>query len=247
MEVPAQDMMQKRTAGKALKRIFRQDDILSRIEEQPASFSMLMNPTRLRIFIQLCQYPCSHTRGLSRDLDISLTTINWHLGQLVEYGYIESKSDQGKRLYWPIGMLEMEHVGLIGCLQNDIPDNVLKTLSRSPGQRQMDMVSELNVRQQNLDFWLRRMQKLEIIERRGKGIGTTFYISGKLADIVESYDSTAKSYSEFLFNLFTQDGLRPIRPRFRGSRLGMDIRPPAGKRRIHLECSPLASIRRYMP
>ena len=95
-----------KSAGKALKRIFRQDDILSKIEEQPASFSLLMNPTRLKIYIHLCQNPCDHTRSIARAIETSLTTVNWHLGQLLEHEYLEAKTINGKKAYWPAGMLK---------------------------------------------------------------------------------------------------------------------------------------------
>jgi len=233
-----------RTAGRALKRIFKQDDILSKIEEQPASFSLLMNPTRMKVYIYLCQNPCDHTRGIARAIDTSLTTVNWHLGQLQEYEYLETKMMNRKKSYWPAGMLRPEDAELASCMRQKIVADILKIICRCPEIRQNEIVRKMAMKQQNIDFWLKKMVACGILERKGKGIGTTFQFSKSLAGKVKNYDKTARTYSKIILELLYNDGLMPKNARFKGSRLGVDIKLPSGKKRIHIECSPLASARR---
>ena len=45
--------------GRALKRVFHQDDYMRKVEEQPARVSFLMNDVRRSIFIHLCANPCN--------------------------------------------------------------------------------------------------------------------------------------------------------------------------------------------
>ena len=232
-----------KTAGRALKRIFKQDDILSKIEEQPASFSLLMNSTRMKIFIHLCQNPCDHTRSISRAIETSLTTVNWHLGQLLEYDYLEARMLNRKKLYWPTGLLMIEDTEMVGCLRHDIPPKILNILSKNPGARQKLIIKKMSMKQQNIDFWLKKMEKCHIIQRKGKGMGTTFHISEHFAAKIEEYEKAARQLSKKVLELLYNDGLMPKNARFKGYRLGVDIKLPSGKRRIHLECSPLAVAR----
>ena len=236
---------EKSSAGKALKRIFRQDDILGKIEEQPASFSLLMNSTRLKIYIHLCQNPCDHTRSISRAIETSLTTVNWHLGQLLEHEYLEAKTVNGKKAYWPGGMLVSKDAELVNCMRQDIVPQIMRKISNE-GARQKDIVKDMNMKQQNIDFWLKKMISCGILERKGKGMGTTYQISKKLAKKVAEFDSEARTFSRIVFDLFYYDGLMPSNQRFKGTRVSIDVKLPSGKNRIHLECNPLAIIRRFV-
>ena len=238
-----------KTAGNALRRIFKQDDILGKIEEQPASFSLLMNPTRMKIFIHLCQNPCDHTRSIALAICTSLTTVNWHLGQLLEYGYLEARMVNCKKLYWPAGMLMStgvtvpEDAEIISCLRHEIPPKILNIISKNPGARQKHIVEKMQMKQQNIDFWLNKMEKCRIILRKGKGMGTTFHISEHFTAKITDYDEAARIFSKVILKLLYNDGLMPKNARFKGSRMGVDVKLPSGNRRIHLECSPLACSR----
>ncbi len=232
-----------KTAGRALKRIFKQDDILSKIEEQPASFSLLMNPTRMKIFIHLCQNPCDHTRGISRAMETSLTTVNWHLGQLLEYEYLEAKMVNRKKLYWLTGMLKPEDAEMVSYLRHEIPPQIIEIISHNPEARQKLIIKKMQMKQQNIDFWLKKMEKCQIIQCKGKGMGMTFHISEHFTSKMDDYDKAARNYSKQIIEILHYDGLMPKNARFKGSRLGVDVKLPSGKRRIHLECSPLAVAR----
>ena len=106
-----------------------------------------------------------------------------------------------------------------------------------------NIVEKMQVKQQNIDLWLKKMAKCKIILRKGKGIGTTFHVSEYFTIMIEDYDKASRQYSKVILELLYNDGLMPKNARFKGSRLGIDIKLPMGKKRIHLECSPLAVAR----
>ena len=202
-----------------------------------------MNSTRMKIFIHLCQNPCDHTRSISRAIETSLTTVNWHLGQLLEYEYLEARMVNRKKLYWPTVMLKPEDAEIISYFRHEIPPKIVNIISKNPGARQKEIVEKMKMKQQNIDFWLKKMEKCQIIQRKGKGIGTTFHISEHFAAKIDNYDKAARQFSKKVLELLYNDGLMPKNARFKGSRLGVDIKLPSGKGRIHLECNPLASSR----
>ena len=65
----------------------------------------------------------------------------------------------------------------------------------------------------------------------------------RLISKVVDYDKEARTFSRIVFDLLYYDGLMPGNKRFKGSRFGIDVKLPAGKKRVHLECNPLAVAR----
>ena len=124
----------------------------------------------------------------------------------------------------------------------DIVPAILRNISQD-GARQKDIVKKMDMKQQNIDFWLKKMISSRILERKGKGMGTTYHVSKNLADKVAEYDSEARTFSRIVFDLLYYDGLMPSSQRFKGTRVSIDVKLPSGKKRIHLECCPLAVAR----
>ena len=67
-------------------------------------------------------------------------------------------------------------------------------------------------------------------------------ISDKLLKKVRGYETRARPQSERLLNMLEKDGLKPRKPIFRGTKLSVEIRLPAGRQRIRLECDPIAEV-----
>ena len=68
-----------------------------------------------------------------------------------------------------------------------IPPRILNILGKNPGARQKNIVKKMNMKQQNIDFWLNKMENYQIIQRKGKGMGTTFHISEHFVTKIEEY------------------------------------------------------------
>jgi len=234
------------SAGKSLKKIFRQDETLKRIENQPASVSMLMNSQRLSIFLHLCKNPCDHTRSIARNLGVGLTVVNWHLGQLFQKGYIESANIKGKRAYWPTGMVLPDDVEIVKTLGNEWAQQILKIIKKAGNTRQNKIVLEMQEIQQNVNVWLEIMTTVGLLDKSGNRMSVRYRIAAKIPVKVAKYDDSAKKYSVIIINSFRNDGLMPKKARLRGTRLSVDVKLPSGTRRLSIECSPLAPLRRIL-
>jgi predicted transcriptional regulator len=232
------------SAGKSLKRIFRQDENLKKIENQPASISMLMNSRRMDIFLHLCQNPCDHTRSIARKMGENLTAVNWHLGQLFQKGYIESANIKGKRVYWPTGMVMPGDVEMVKTLRNGWALQIFKAISESEvGARQKSIVIKMQEIQQNVNVWLEIMTSVGLLEKVGQHMGTRYRIPAKMSEKVAEYDNTAKQYSETVLSTLKNDGLMPNKSRLRGSRLSVNVKLPFGTKKVSIECNPLAPLK----
>jgi len=228
--------------GRALKRVFGQQDILKGIEEQKAVISFLMNEKRRALFSHLCQHPCDHLRGIARALDISATGASWHLRTLVDAGYVEHAEIKARKVFWPKGMVLKRDIGLVACLRRPYPLKMLVIISKRGPARENLLVSELGESQQRVNHWLDWLVGVGLLARKGKARQTRYVISDKLLKKVGGYETRAIPQSERLLSLLEKDGLMPRKPFFRGTKLSVEIKLPAGKQRIRLECDPFAEV-----
>ena len=234
------------SAGRSLKKIFHQDDSLKKIEAQPATFSLLMNPIRFSVYLHLFNKPCDHTRSIARSVGFSTTAINWHLGQLSEKGYIESVDTKGKKLYWPSGMMFKIDIPTVEALRQPYAIPILKVISKNGEPvSQKHIVAGLKEVQQNVDVWLVHLLSAGLLERTGKRKEARFSIASNLSERISHYDSEARKCSNKVISILRADGLMPVNPRLRRSRLCVYVKLPRETRKLNLECNPLAPARRY--
>lgn len=234
------------TAGQTLKKIFHQGYSFPRIDEQHASESMLMNPLRLAIFTELSESPCDHTRSIARKLGNSLSSINWNLGQLLGRGYLESCTVDGKKAYWPTGMVEKEDVLTVSMLRIPWVIRTLGAVHEAQNIRQRDLVSAMGEKQQVMEFRLRKMLACGILDSPGMRYPRTYFVNEDLMRRTMHYRTRARQVSKEFFEIFRKDGLMPGSRRLRNTRLSVDIRLPSGKITVHLECDPMANARKLL-
>ena len=234
------------SAGKSLKRIFHQDESLKKIQPQPASFSLLMNPVRLSIFLHLFRYPCDHTRSISRNVGFSLGAVDWHLKKMIQSGYLKTAILNGKKMYWPIELVKTADTPLIQTFRNDWSIRILKIVAccdNSP--KQSEIVEQMHEKQQNVDIWLAKMVSTGLLVKNSRGMGARYRANPEIAVRIREYDETAKNTAKFIIQLLRNDGLMPAKYRLRGSRLSVTVMLPTGHRRLNIECNPLAILKKY--
>jgi predicted ArsR family transcriptional regulator len=238
---------EKSEMGRALKRVFRQDDLLKGVEEQPASISFLMNDIRRAIFLHLCKNPCDHVRGVARTLKMSAPGATWHLERLCDTGYVEKKTVGRKNVFWPSKMLRKSDVNMFVHLRKRKHLKVLKVVSTGPdGVKEAEIVTQLGVKQQNVNIWLKTLLSENLLSKEGSGRGAKYLIPQELIKAAELYRARAKDFAELILKLFETDGLRPKKPVIRGTVLSIELLLPKGNERLRFECNPLAAVGRIL-
>jgi DNA-binding transcriptional ArsR family regulator len=110
--------MADRSLAKALRRKIGLDEgILAKIEAKRGESSLLMNPSRRKIFEHVCNHPCSHLRTISRATGYSTQTVRWHLRKLMEGGLISESSNGRKKFYSPLkNIIQSEECDVLAIL-----------------------------------------------------------------------------------------------------------------------------------
>jgi predicted transcriptional regulator len=238
---------QKTKMGKALLRVFRQEDLIKGVEEQPASVSFLMNEVRRSIFLHLCLKPCDHVRGIARSLEMSPPGVSWHIKRLYNAGYIENKLVGRKSVFWPTGMVLINDIRKFVVLRKAEYLHILKIMAaHKDGVKEYEFVRQLGTKQQNVNLWLKALVTEDVLMKQDGGRGARYFISPKLSTLVVEYSLRVKDYATYLQELLETDGLRPKKAVVRGTRLYVEVSLPAGKQKLSFECSPLATVSRIL-
>jgi len=242
------DKLKASSMGKALKRVFRQEDLLKKIEPQPATESFLMSEARRKIFQHLCQNPCDHVRGVAKAVGTSAPASGWQLNALKKAYLLESITLRRKKVYWPMDMLDYQDIPVAEIFRREWAGQLLAlTLgAQKGGITESEAVEELRESQQKVNNWLGLMTMVGILAKSGAGRGARYKISSDFIKKVKYYEARAEGYSVFLLVLVETDGLIPKSPRLTGTTLSVSIKLPSGRQRLRLECNPLASASRML-
>jgi len=228
--------------GRALNIVFHQEEKLRNIEEQNASVSHLMNDVRRAVFVHLCANPCDHVRGTARAVGKSPHTATWHLNRLCGAGFLDHAFVNRKRVFWPKAMIRRPDAKVAALLRRPEILNVLAQISKARGITESGLKASLRVKQQNLNVWLKLLCTAKVLEKSGRGKGTTYEVASRFEELVTGYRSRARKYSDRLLRILERDGLLPKKPRFRGSVLTVEITLPSGRETLKLECDPFSRI-----
>jgi len=242
------DPLRSRSAGKALQRVFRQEELHKHVEEQKASVSYLMNVNRRNLLIHLCSNPCDHVRGVARAMHLSAPAATWHLRVLCESGHLSKTYFKKRKLFWLAGMIRSRDIEMVATLRMPPAFKILTAVSGMHGKeaKESHLAAKLKMSQQNTNIWLCRLVKAGLITRDGAGPGTKYTISTSSMNSVEQYEAKAKEFSESMIEKLDIDGLKPGKARVRGTRLFVEVTLPSGKERLKFECNPLADLARIL-
>ena len=231
------------TAGRSLKRIFRQDDFLRRVHVQPAESSLLMNRTRMAVFIHLYACPGDHVRSVARKAGVNLNSAKLHLDRLESAGYIDSATLFGRKGFFPKGMVKAGDMGMVMTLRHGWALNLVKLAGERRGGRQADFARSAGASQQLTDSRLRRLESVGLVRKEGKGRAARYFVGTSVPGKYLAYAGSAKRVARDTASLLGRDGLSPFGARVRGTRLSVTVHTPGAKSTLHLECNPLACLR----
>ena len=203
--------MADKSLARALKRQIGLDEsILAAIETQSAEVSLLMNPSRRRIFEHVYNFPCSHLRSISRATDFSPQNVRWHLGKLMTRGLVSKHTFGNKRIYTPLtGIFKADECKILALLQNQDTKKVYLFIKNHPKSTQNDMCKALNLYQQKLSKVLLSLEHSQLTAHEAKGREKVYYTTGKLGKLSLAFEQRYDTLQSALVTALEDDGLKP--------------------------------------
>jgi predicted transcriptional regulator len=116
---------------------------------------------RRLIFNYILTNPGTHLRKISRDLNIYLSTLRYHLDYLEDKGLISSKMENNLKIYFPSGKLDLKERNLAPLLQQKRFRDIIVIIIDSPGSTSSQIADKLSLKPSTISKYM------SILEDRG--------------------------------------------------------------------------------
>jgi DNA-binding MarR family transcriptional regulator len=200
----------KKGFAKAFKQdIGREEDIAVGKWEVKKGQSLLMNPVRREIFRYLCEFPCNHLSGISRDLGLTPPTTSWHLKKMIERNFILTKKIHGKSIFYPANMIEEDDIEILALINDEKVKHIFLNIINNPGSSQKDISEHLKVQHQTVIWFTQKLEKTGLISTLEDGKYRRYYPTNKLSELSDTHISKMKAFREWIIKMFKYDGIDP--------------------------------------
>lgn len=203
--------MADKSLAKAFKRKIGLDEgILPKVEVKRGESSLLMNPSRRKIFEYICNFPCSHLRAISRATNYSPQTVRWHLGKLMQTGLISQHIKKGKKFYSPLkNIIKTEECGVLALLNRDDIRNTYLFIEKRPKKTQKELCQALDSYQQILSRVLLSLENSDLITYEKVGREKVYFVTPKVREFEKSFTSKDKTFEIALMHALKADSVNP--------------------------------------
>lgn len=107
-------------------------------------FSILLSPTRKRIFEYICDNPGSHLNDIVRNVESSQGNVHHHLSELHGSGLVKKMESDGKTIYYPSGLRDADIETAFSQLKNVARRLMFLHVLNNPGSNQNDVIKSVN-------------------------------------------------------------------------------------------------------
>jgi len=196
--------------GRALRRAFRQDDLLANIvPRQPGTVSQLMHPVRMALFSRSTFRPCSCMRSLARSSKVSAPVATRHLARMETAGLIGSEMCGNKRVFSPLGMVEPDDAAIFSLLSEDAPRRALRNVVLGSAPNQRTLARKLRTYQQEAAVVLSKLVEAGLLDSCKAGREVRYAPSVKLLAKAEAYEKREPAFRARLLAALDTDGVAP--------------------------------------
>ncbi len=128
--------------GEALKAVVREGEDAFEVKGRPES--VLMNPTRQKIFEFICHHPGTRLRPMARKLGMSATVVQFHLRKMDFHQYLITKNIVGNIVYYPSDLRPSdEDLIALAFLADEPSREILRLAVEKPGLRPSEIAPEI--------------------------------------------------------------------------------------------------------
>ncbi len=132
--------------------------------------------TRRNIYDLIVSYPGLHEREIARRLDISLSTLDYHLHYMEKRGLIVARKDGRYTRYFAAKKVGTEDKKIIVLLRQKTPRQVVLYLLEHPGAIHKDICGAVDKSPSTVSFHLKKLVKAGVVEGISLGRKTAYEV-----------------------------------------------------------------------
>ncbi|MCK5559894.1 MAG: winged helix-turn-helix transcriptional regulator [Thermoplasmata archaeon] len=242
----------KKGFAKAFKQdIGREEDIAVEKWEVRKGQSLLMNPVRREIFRYLCEFPCNHLSGISRDLAITPPTTTWHLKKMIDRDLIARKKINGKIIFYPLNMIEEADIIILALINDLKVKRIFLTIKENPGITQKEISLNLELKHQTVLWHTSKLEDVGLISTIEDGKFKRYYPTNLLSELGDTHLSKLRAFREWLIKALKYDGIAPEVIRTTDKFILLRITTGREKTTLELPTNPFSTVlgisKEYLP
>ncbi|MHA1983240.1 MAG: winged helix-turn-helix transcriptional regulator [Candidatus Hodarchaeales archaeon] len=191
--------------------------------------SILMHPTRRRIYELCVMSPGTNFSKIAEFLEIANSTISWHLKRLEESGLVKSIKISGKRIYVPVELRDELAEEIYVILDNEIAKKIFVFILNNPDTYPLDIARNIGIHHESVRYHLLRLEKLNLIKSTKKSKLVTIQVGERAIQLRKaSLNVLTDNYINFLTEFLKSDCLYPEITEKTDHRLTLRIDCPDG-------------------
>ncbi|MCK5024360.1 MAG: ArsR family transcriptional regulator [Thermoplasmata archaeon] len=228
--------------GDALKKAVevkpQEEEDVSRVRPSSA----LMNANRRKIFQYLLERPCTSTGQIAKALELSRSTISWHLDYLVKAGYVDSHVDSKKKIFCPSGLISKKCIVVFSLLNQPAILSIYRTIVREPGQDHGMLREKVEYSHSHISEILKKMLAVGLISSIRDGRHVRYFPTDGYFQIVNEDISSQKEFLRKLIIKMNAEHLRPEVNELKGGGINILFKVPGQIARIEIPYHPLKTL-----
>ncbi len=148
--------------------------------------------TRKKIYDLISKSPGLHKREIARELNMSLSTIDYHLHYMEKKGIIIAKTDRKYKRYFIAEKTAAVDRRLMPLLRQETPRRIIIFLLRNPRAIHKEICEHLKKAPSTISFHLKKLVEADIVEEISLGKEKAYVVRypEKIADLLITYRST---------------------------------------------------------
>jgi predicted transcriptional regulator len=141
-------------------------------------------PLRKRITEYIRRNPGVHFRQITRDLDLAIGQLDFHLNALVKGEVLVKDTSTGNARFYVRDKFSREERKALSILRREIPRGIVLYLLENPGSTPSQILGNFSFTSATLSYHLRRLEKGGILRAEQKGRERHYSVSDP--DLVET-------------------------------------------------------------
>ncbi len=141
-------------------------------------------PLRKRITEYLRRNPGVHFRQITRDLDLAVGQLDFHLNALIKGEVIVKETSTGNARYFVRDKFSRSEKKMFSVLRREIPRGIVLFLMENPGSTPSKILSNFTFTSATLSYHLRRLEKISILRAVPEGRERHYFVEDP--DVVQT-------------------------------------------------------------
>lgn len=177
----------------------------------PETHALLELDARKRIYRHIEANPGVHMRQLSRDLEMPLGTLEYHLHHMESADLLSTREDGRFKAYFTNTMMDRRDKDVLYWLRQRIPRRISTALLLHPGWTHRDLIADVGVGASTVTFHIKKLLNAAIVREERHGRMKRYWVidAERVANVLIRY---RQSFLDDLVDRFAEAWLGINRP-----------------------------------